>query len=221
MIITIDGPAGVGKTTLANNLSKELSFTPVSSGNLYRAIAFNVVRRGVSCNNKRAIRLILKTSDIKMQGELVFLNGEDISQYLHSQIIDETVPYVANHKFVRKFVNSIVKNIAKQKNVVLDGRDMGEVFSNADVKFILIASAEERANRRFMADSSESRTMSSIFGNIKMRDGIVKNRKKIRRHKHIKNAITLDTTNMTTEEVLKIAMLKVNEMRNIITDAKP
>lgn len=218
MIITIDGPAGVGKTTLVNNLSKKMKLTPVSSGNLYRAITYNVVSHNISCNNKYAIRALLKSTKIRIQGELVFLNNKDISKYLHSQIIDETVPYVANHKVVRKFVNSIIRDIAKQGNVVLEGRDMGKVFLNAEVKFVLTASEEERARRRFIADDTGTRTMESFLRNINMRDGIVKNRKTVHKHKPIKNAIVLDTTNMTSDKVLEIAIVKVNETLKSLVD---
>lgn len=220
MIITIDGPAGVGKTTLVNNLSKKFALTPVSSGNLYRAITFNTIKHGVDCNNEHAIRVLLKKTDIKICNQAVFLNGEDITKDLHSQKVDENVPYVANHKTVRKYVNKIIRNIAKQHSVVLEGRDMGKVFSEADVKIVLTATIEERAKRRYLASGSKRRTVSSFVENIKMRDGVVKKRSRVGRLTPIRNAILLDTTNLTSDQVLETVASKVSEKCDLFSIAK-
>lgn len=211
MIITIDGPAGVGKTTLVNNLSKRLRLTPISSGNLYRAVTIAVIKHGIDCNNEKAIRVLLKKTNISIQDDLIVLNGVNVTNRLHTPEVDDVVPYVANHKTVRKYVNSIIRKMAKHNNVVLEGRDMGKVFSDADVKFVLTASVEERARRRFVADALQRRTVDLITKNIIMRDGVVKKRGRYGKLTPVKNAIVLDTTNMTSDQVLEVVTTRVNE----------
>ena len=139
MQIAIDGPAGSGKTSVARALAKRFGCLLVNTGAMYRAVALGLMRR-------------LKLSDIQIEirpNEHIFLNGEDVTEHLYTPEIDELASQVAARPEVREFLIAQQRALARDRDVVMEGRDIGSVvLPNADVKLYLDASVEERARRR-------------------------------------------------------------------------
>jgi cytidylate kinase len=139
MQIAIDGPAGSGKTSVARALAKRFGCLFINTGAMYRAVALGLMRR-------------LKLSDIQIEirpNEHIFLNGEDVTEHLYTPEIDELASQVAARPEVREFLIAQQRALARDRDVVMEGRDIGSVvLPNADVKLYLDASVEERARRR-------------------------------------------------------------------------
>ena len=152
--IAIDGPAGVGKSTAAKNLSIKLGYIYVDTGALYRAIAHYTLSRGVGVNDEEAVSALLAGVKIELRfvdnEQRVFLNGEDITNKIRSEAVSMAASAVSALPAVRGYLLSLQREIANENNVVMDGRDIGTVvLPNADLKIFLTASPEERAKRRY------------------------------------------------------------------------
>lgn len=224
MIITIDGPAGSGKSTISKILAKNLGFIYINSGAIYRAITYwilnnfiikennidSVLEKSVKNINNFDFQYICEKETLKIK---IFLNGEDITDFLKKENISKLVSFVAKNEKIREFVIEIEKNIAKNKNVILEGRDSGTVvFPFAEKKFFLIADLNERVNRRLLElinlgeikkDSDFSVEKERIKSLIISRDTRDQNRK-ISPLKKAIDAIEIDTTGKTINEVVNI-----------------
>lgn len=224
MIITIDGPAGSGKSTISKILAKNLGFIYINSGAIYRSITYwilnnfiikennidGVLEKAVKNINNFDFQYICEKETLKIK---IFLNGEDITDFLKKENISKLVSFVAKNEKIREFVIEIEKNIAKNKNVILEGRDSGTVvFPFAEKKFFLIADLNERVNRRLLElinlgeikkDSDFSVEKERIKSLIISRDTRDQNRK-ISPLKKAIDAIEIDTTGKTINEVVNI-----------------
>ena len=151
LIVAIDGPAGSGKSTIAKLIAKKYNFTYIDTGAMYRMITLYLLQEKIDFENLKEIENILNNHiNLDMKENKFFLNNKDVSQEIREPIISENVSKVASIKIVRDNLVSLQRKIASNKNVILDGRDIGTVvFPNAQVKIFLIASVEERANRRY------------------------------------------------------------------------
>ncbi|MDR2181052.1 MAG: (d)CMP kinase [Treponema sp.] len=156
MVVAIDGPAGTGKSTVANMLADGLEardgkpFTYLNSGNLYRAITLGCIRRGIPVSDTEKVLEYAASAALDYLDGRVCLDGEAVDDLLHSDEIDKLVSPLSSIVPVRHVVNGIVRRIAAGLNAVVEGRDMTTVvFPGAEFRFYLDASAGERARRRF------------------------------------------------------------------------
>jgi cytidylate kinase len=150
MIIAIDGPVACGKSTAARNLAKALGFDHLDTGAIFRALTVLAMRGGTDASDAAAVKRLLKKADVRLEGDRVYLNGQDVSSDIRRPEVSSSVKPLAENPDVRDFVKRIDHRFASGRNIVAEGRDMGTVvFPNAEVKIYLTASPEERARRRW------------------------------------------------------------------------
>ncbi len=204
MIIAIDGPSGAGKSTVAKLLSKELGFEYIDTGAMYRALAYKAYKQNIDINENE-IQEMLKTTNITYYDNNIFLDGENVEKQIREEVISKASSKISALKIVREKMVELQRNIAAGKNVILDGRDIGTiVFPNADYKFFITASPEERAKRRFeqLKLSNIEADYQSVLQDIIMRDESDSTRK-FSPLKMAEDAILIDTTNMDIQLVIK------------------
>lgn len=204
LIVAIDGPAGSGKSTIAKLVAKKFNFTYIDTGAMYRMITLYLLENKISFDNLDKIQKILNEINLDMKGDKFFLNNIDVSLKIREEIINENVSKVASIKAVRENLVNLQRKIASDKNVILDGRDIGTVvFPNAQVKIFLVASAEERARRRYneFMEKNVEITYDEVLKSLKERDHLDSTRKESPLVK-ASDALELDTTNLKIDEVV-------------------
>ena len=214
MIIAMDGPAGSGKGTITNLVAKKLNMINIDTGATYRCIALLVLRNNIKLDEKEKIIELAKKAKIEIdEQDRVFLNGEDVSKEIRSKEVTDIVSQVSVIQEVRIILEDIQREMAKGKNVVIEGRDMTTVvFPNADYKFYLDATPEERAKRRFKQNQEDGIecTYEEILKNINERDYIDMHKPKgalLRTDEQI----YIDSTNMTINEVVEEVIKHIKE----------
>ena len=201
--IAIDGPAGAEKSTVAKIIADKLNMVYVDTGAMYRAITYLSIKEG-----KTAIEEIInlaKNADIKLHGRTIFINNEDVSLSIRSQEINNNVSKIAKIPEIRVVMTEIQRKIAKNKGVVMDGRDIGtHVLPDAEYKFYLTASLKERATRRYfeLLNYESNVSLEQIEMEIAQRDRQDEERA-FSPLKIAKDAVIIDTTNKTIMEVVK------------------
>jgi CMP/dCMP kinase len=153
LIIAIDGPSAAGKSTLAKRLAKDLGFTYLDTGGMYRALALKVLREGIDIGNDGALTELIGRTDIDLvvtEGKLkVLLDGEDVSHEIRTPEVSQMASKASTLEMVRRWMLVLQRGFGRRGNVVAEGRDIGTVvFPDAEVKIYLDASAQERARRR-------------------------------------------------------------------------
>lgn len=204
LIVAIDGPAGSGKSTIAKLVAKKFNFTYIDTGAMYRMITLYLLENKIDFKEISKIERILNEINLDMKEDKFYLNGVDVSLKIREEVINENVSKVASIKIVRENLVNLQRKIASDKNVILDGRDIGTVvFPNAEVKIFLIASAEERARRRYneFMEKKVSITYDEVLKSLKERDYLDSTREESPLVK-ASDAIELDTTNMKIDEVV-------------------
>lgn len=176
-LITIDGPAGAGKSTVARELARRLSFLYLDTGALYRALALKVQREGILASDTEALEQLCKRTRLGLlhsdTGMRVLLDGEDVTSLIRAESISILASTISAQAAVRETLLSVQRRVAEQGSLVAEGRDMGTViFPNADVKFFLDASPEERALRRYreLESLDKSLNLDSVQQDIRKRD---------------------------------------------------
>lgn len=204
MIIAIDGPAGSGKSTIAKLLAERLNFTYINTGAMYRAVTLFLIKNNLLDKLKKdeiKIADILKHINIEMDKDKIFLNGIDVSIAIRNEDVTKEVSYISAISDVRRFLVEIQRKIGKKQDSILEGRDIGtNVFPDAEFKFFLNADIEERAKRRLLQEGQD-KTIEFIVDDIKRRD-IYDSTRKENPLKKAEDAIEIDTTGYTIEEVL-------------------
>jgi len=209
MIIAIDGPAGSGKSTVAKTLSKKLNFTYLSSGKIYRAVAYHLLTNSIDTDDENKVEEQLTNIEINYDTE-VHLNGTAVEDRLSTEEISNQTSKISKYKFVRSYVNKIINSISSNRDIIMDGRDIGtEVFPNADYKFYLTASAKIRAGRRHeeLQNKGIDSDFNEIYQSIKRRDFNDSSRK-LAPLKKAEDAFEIDSSNKSVEEVVE-EMLKI------------
>ncbi|MBC5580332.1 (d)CMP kinase [Anaerofilum sp. BX8] len=175
--IAIDGPSGAGKSSLARRLAQELGYLYVDTGAMYRAIGLYMLRAGVEPTDPAAVlpRLGEVHLELKHLGGVqhVFLNGEDVSEEIRREEVSMAASSVSAHQGVRDFLTETQRSIARQNNVLMDGRDIGTVIlPDAQIKIFLTASAEERARRRTreLQQKGQPADYEEVLADIRRRD---------------------------------------------------
>ena len=214
MIIAIDGPAGSGKTTTARKVAHILGFIHINTGAMYRGIALKFIREKVNLDDTSAIERILNNTKLDFEGPnnaILYMDGEDISAEIISSMVTENVSQISSISEVRVKLVEYQRKMARGRNVVLEGRDIGTVvFPNADYKFYLVADIEVRAERRKqeIEVTGDHMTKEEIIMFIKDRDQIDSSRQHSPLMK-AEDAIEVDTTDLKIEE-------QVNYIINIV-----
>lgn len=209
--IAIDGPAGAGKSTIAKIIAQRLKIEYIDTGAMYRAITLKAIRKGINISNIYEIIDLLNETDINFMNGRVYLDGEDVSEEIRLPEIGRFVSQVAAIKEVREKLVAIQRNIAKNKSVIMDGRDIGtNVLKDADIKIFLVASVEERAKRRYkeLLEKGIEVSYDDIVKEIEKRDHIDSTRE-VNPLKKADDAIVVNNTNKSLEEV-------VEEILNIV-----
>ncbi len=204
--IAIDGPAGSGKTTTARLVAKRLGLLPVDTGAMYRAVAYECIRRGINVNDRKAVEKLMDSISIDQRlinDEIhTYLNGEDVSRKIRTPEVNKVVSIVSSYKKVREKLVEIQRKIAEEKDVVIEGRDIGTVvLKNADLKIYMKASIEERAKRRLkeLREQGVNITFEEVLNELKKRDEM-DSKRELAPLKIPEGAIVIDTTNKTIEE---------------------
>ena len=145
LVIAVDGPAGAGKSTIAKLIAEKLNINYIDTGAMYRAITYKCLQNNIDINNEEEVIKIAKDCEIDFKDNNIYLNGEILKDEIRTMEVSNNVSNVAKIKEVRYLMVDVQRNIGKVSSVILDGRDIGSyVFPNADYKFFLVATPEER-----------------------------------------------------------------------------
>ena len=207
-IITIDGPCGVGKSTIAKLFSKQIQFHHFDTGLVYRTLTYQMIKNQIKPSEKEKIKEALKTITLKINQETILLNQAEISLHqLKTSQINKEVAFYAQNSDIRKFTRKMQLAIAQEKNVVVDGRDIGTiVFPNAFCKFYLEAPLQTRAKRRFdESKEKHQKTINEIKAEIKTRDLEDSNRKESPL-KIPSNAFIIETSKKKIDDILEMML---------------
>lgn len=173
MIVTIDGPAGAGKSTVARLLAEKLGFDFLDTGAMYRCVALQGIRQEVDLSDDEALAEIARTLTLEFDGSIVLLGGEDVTAEIRTPEVTSLIHYAADNLQVREAMVSLQRKLALEDDVVTEGRDQGTVaFPEAECKFFLSASAEERARRRVeqMRQSGKDASIEEVLEQQNLRD---------------------------------------------------
>ena len=213
--VAIDGPAGSGKSTISKKVCDLLGFSHIDTGAMYRAVTLEALNRGIDLEDSNAYGF-LDTVSIKYEHNKILLNGKSVGREIRSTRVAENVSIVAKMPVVRYKMVELQQKAAESGKIVMDGRDIGYVvLPDADVKIFLTASVEERAKRRFKENqlAGKEEKFEDILNNIKSRDFIDSNRE-LNPLRQAADAILLDTTTMTIDEVIAEIVRIIKERLN-------
>ncbi|MGO4960863.1 (d)CMP kinase [Jeotgalibaca porci] len=210
--IAIDGPSSAGKSTIAKKVAARLGTTYLDTGAMYRALTLSALRKGADLESEPAILAVLDESEIhltQVEGhQTVFLNDEDITETIRSTDVTKNVSVVSSHEKVRAEMVRRQQRFAEKGGIVMDGRDIGTVvLPNADLKIYLVASAEERALRRYHESVAKGMTVSleQLTEDMKARDHYDMNREASPLRK-ADDAVELDTTHLSIDAVVETVL---------------
>lgn len=207
--IAIDGPSGAGKSTIAKDLSKKLNFIYVDTGAMYRAIALYFYENDIDISLEDVVSFHLSNIDIDIKYEdgkqIVLLNGKDVSESIRTEKIGGMASSISIFSEVRSKLLNLQRNLAMKNKVVMDGRDIAShVLPNADLKIYLTASVDTRADRRYkeLKEKGLDVNLEEIKKEIEIRDYRDTNRE-IAPLRQVKEAILIDSSNLSIEEVVE------------------
>lgn len=219
--IAIDGPAAAGKSTVAKKVAENLSYIYIDTGAMYRALTYNAIQHNYDVHDEQKLSNLLAETTIELmpseKGQIVFLNGVDVTNEIRSNSVTNNVSYVAAHRLVREEMVLRQKGMAKDGGVVMDGRDIGtHVLPQAEVKVFLLASVEERARRRH-----EENTKKGMESNLEQLMTEIEQRDKIDSEREVsplvkaQDAIEIDTTSLTITDVVDRIMRLAHERTGV------
>ena len=218
LLITIDGPAGAGKTTVSRTLAERLGYRYIDTGALYRGVAFEVKNQGVDPNNGtelanfcRRLQLNFKTEE---EGLRLYSGESDISDRIRSPEISMLASFVSAKSVVRKYLLDVQRDIGLRKAAVFEGRDMGTVvFPEADVKFFLDASLTTRARRRYQElEAKSGQALEEVEKDMQRRDTNDSTRS-LAPLKPADDAIRIDSTDLPVEKVVDLMLSYIKKKR--------
>ena len=224
MIVAIDGPAASGKSTAAIGVAKALNITHLDTGAMYRAVTFGLIKNQINFKDVKAVEAYLSTLELKFSikenDTALILNNTDITEKIRSNKINENVSEVSAIKIVREFMVKIQREMAKDTDCILEGRDIGTVvFPNADYKFFITANDKSRAERRLMdlvsVGDKKASELDVVLDELRIRD----HKDSTRNHSPLQkadDAIIIDTTHLAIDEVVNKIVNIVNHKRTLI-----
>lgn len=215
--VAIDGPAGAGKSSVAKAVAKELGFIYVDTGALYRTVALSAVRCDAIGNEEKIIEMLDKIT-VKLGfdndgSQCVYLNGEDVSSLIRTPEISMMASKVSAIPQVRAFLLDLQRDIAKENNVIMDGRDIASVvLPNANPKIFLYASPECRAERRYkeLIEKGESVTFEEVLDDVNKRD-YQDSHREIAPLKPTEESVMADTSGFVLEQAVELVMNIIKE----------
>lgn len=223
MIVAIDGPAASGKSTAAIGVAKALDITHLDTGSMYRAVTYGLISNQISFKDTKSIKdflesLKLRFSNSKKETSLI-LNDNNVTDLIRSNSISKNVSEVSALKIVRDFMVEIQRQMASGKDCILEGRDIGTiVFPNADFKFFMTADEKSRAERRLIelvrSGDRNASELNDVLDDLKVRDL----KDSTRNHSPLikaKDALVIDTTYLTINEVIDKIVNTVNQKRTL------
>ena len=218
--IAIDGPAGAGKSSIAKLVSKELGYIYVDTGALYRTVGLYSIRKGIDTKNAEAVTETLKDIEVKLGfvdgAQHVFLNGEDVSDAIRTPDASMGASNVSAIPAVRTFLFDLQRDIAKNNNCIMDGRDIGTVvLPNAQIKLFLTASPEARAERRYkeLIEKGEKVDFQEVLDDINKRD-YQDSHREIAPLRQAEDAILVDNSGCNLEEGTALVLGIIKEKLN-------
>lgn len=219
LIVAIDGPSGAGKSTLSRRLAQALGYVNINTGALYRTVALAATRKQIDLTDEAALTRLAQAISIdfvrKESGERVIFEGEDVSEAIRTPEVSLLTSQVSAYPGVRRAMDELQRKMGSRGGVVLEGRDIGTVvFPHAEVKFFLNASAEERGRRRY--EELKARgirvELEKTVAAVEARDAA----DSAREHAPLtqaEDALVIDSTAMSIEEVLQVMLNAVQERR--------
>lgn len=211
LVIAVDGPAGAGKSTIAKIVADKLNINYIDTGAMYRAITYKVLQNDIDVNNEDQIIEIAKNSDIDFKDNNIYLDGKILKEEIRTPEVSNNVSNIAQIKEVRYLMVDVQREIGNKNSVILDGRDIGSyVFPNADYKFFLVASPEERGERRYkeLIKKGYDTSLEEVIKDVIRRDEIDSNREFAPLVK-ASDAIEIDTTGKSIDEVVESVISKI------------
>ncbi len=215
--IAIDGPSGAGKSTLAKAIAKALHIHYLDTGAMYRGVAYAALQAGVDIMDAAKVEAFLDNLDIQTvyhhDEQQVLVNGENVMPYIRTPEVSKGASDISAHPCVRLKLVAMQREVAKQYDVVLDGRDIGTfVLPDAEYKFFVTADVEERARRRYkeMKQSGMEGEMEKVLSDMRQRDKNDSSRR-MAPLKKADDAILIDTTSMDIDAVLKLVLSKLRQ----------
>jgi cytidylate kinase len=223
LVITVDGPAAAGKSTVARVLAVKLGIRYLDTGALYRAVTWKALSSGTNMDDPNALARMARAADVRLedgnQGLRVTCDGQDVTVAIRTPEVTRNIYKLADEPAVRRVLTDWQREFARARDVVTDGRDQGtEVFPDADVKFYLDASVERRAERRRrdLAAGTGSTTMAEVREDLKERDARDRSRP-VGALRRSSDMVTIDSTDLTVEQVVD-AMLAEVRRRGLMAD---
>lgn len=215
--IAIDGPAGAGKSSISKVVANELGYLYIDTGAMYRGVTWAVLDSHVNVNNQKDVESLLPSLDLTLEPTAnackVFVKGQDVTDLIRQQQINENVSTIASYKGVREYLVERQQAMAAVGGVILDGRDIGSVvLPKAELKIYLIASVDARAKRRWLEvqGTSNEQSLEDIKKNVESRDEMDKNRDESPLV-CVEDAIVVDSSNMTFDETVEHILHLVQE----------
>lgn len=214
--VAIDGPAGAGKSTVAKSAAQKLGYIYVDTGALYRTVALNVIRIGAENDTEKIVDSL---DDLKVElkfvdgVQCVFLNGEDVSSLIRTPKVSMTASTVSAIPQVRAFLLDLQRDIAKNNNVIMDGRDIGSVvLPDAQAKIFLFATPECRAQRRYkeLVEKGENVKYEDVLADVNQRD-YQDSHREIAPLKPCEGCVMADTSSLSLEESIDLIVNTVKE----------
>ena len=215
--IAIDGPAGAGKSSISKVVANELGYLYIDTGAMYRGVTWAVLDSHVDVKNQKDVESLLPSLDLTLEPTAnackVFVKGQDVTDLIRQQQINENVSTIASYKGVREYLVERQQAMASVGGVILDGRDIGSVvLPKAELKIYLTASVDARAKRRWLEvqGTSNEQSLEDIKNNVESRDEMDKNRDESPLV-CVEDAIVVDSSNMTFDETVEHILHLVQE----------
>ena len=219
MIVTIDGPAGAGKSSIAREVAATLGFIFLDTGAMYRAITLGAIRKQIEFSDPAGLIAHAKASRIECLSDRIILDDDDITREIRTPVVTDSIKHVANINEIRDVLSQQQREIALSQNIVTEGRDQGtEVFPDAECKFFLTASPEERAKRRYqqLAESGRPIPLEQIRATQDQRDAEDRERPQ-GAMRPAEDSVIINSDDMSRDEVMELILTTVRKQIESVT----